>query len=282
MPSESDKYPTESGRRRFVKGVVGSAGLAGAGTAGVASMNATTSAPGAGGGAVTYYGIENTDGPAPRAMPIIPIDIDDDGYLKGRWTGFETVEAKDGSTKQVVVTEAIGGVEYSPRWFQFCGVQGVGGLTPDYDGDNYLRYADSRQAYDWQPSEGRVNVTDFDDHETWTNGIGDPGVGKPALCVWRSQGVDTPMPVQVIRSDSVASAAEGDSAPAKWLAAATESGCMAFLNKCTHFCCTPKFKAAGSPKFGAGNDVYCQCHQSVYDPYSVVKRTFTALPRPGD
>ena len=35
-----------------------------------------------------------------------------------------------------------------------------------------------------------------------------------------------------------------------------------------------------SANFGAENDVYCQCHQSIYDPFSIVKKSFVALPRP--
>ena len=37
-----DKYPSESGRRRFVKGVVGSAALSGVGVSGAATVNLTT------------------------------------------------------------------------------------------------------------------------------------------------------------------------------------------------------------------------------------------------
>jgi Rieske Fe-S protein len=43
----------------------------------------------------------------------------------------------------------------------------------------------------------------------------------------------------------------------------------------------PGFKhIAGSAAFDAENRVYCQCHQSVYDPFSVVSGSFVALPRP--
>ncbi|MFC3477772.1 Rieske (2Fe-2S) protein [Halobacterium litoreum] len=279
MPSE--KYP-DSGRRRFVKGVVGSAGLAGVGTAGTAAVNSLVSSTGVGGGAVTYYGIENTDGPAPRAMPQIPVELDDDGYLKGKWTGFEEVEAKDGGTKRIANAEEIAGVDYSPRWFQYCGIQGVAGLQPDYDGDNYFRYAGGGRAYDWQPSDGRVNVEDFADYETWTNGVGKDGLGKGAFTTWRSQNVDTTIPVQIIRSTRIEAAANGDGEAADWLAESTAEGFMAVLNKCTHYCCTPKFKSPQGVKFDAENGVYCPCHQSSYDPFSIVKRSYTALPRPGD
>jgi len=33
-------------------------------------------------------------------------------------------------------------------------------------------------------------------------------------------------------------------------------------------------------KFDAEDMIYCPCHQSVYDPFSLVKKSFVALPRP--
>jgi Rieske Fe-S protein len=280
MPAD-DKYPSSSGRRRFVKGIVGSAGLTAAGTAGTAAVSSMVSSTGIGGGTVTYYGVENTDGPAPRAMPQIPVELDAEGYLKGRWTGFEEVKAKDGSTKRVVQTEEIGGIEYSPRWFQYCGIQGVSGLDPGYEGDNYFRYSGSPRAYDWQPSSGRIHVDDFQNYETWTNDVGTDGLGKPAFATWRSQDVDTTIPVQIIRSERIEAAADSDgSGAAKWLDGSTDEGFMAVLNKCTHYCCTPKFKSEQGVKFGGADGAYCPCHQSVYDPFSIVKRSYTALPRP--
>jgi Rieske Fe-S protein len=43
----------------------------------------------------------------------------------------------------------------------------------------------------------------------------------------------------------------------------------------------PGFKAlSGSANFGAEDRVYCQCHQSVYNPFEPVQKSFVALPRP--
>ena len=67
----------------------------------------------------------------------------------------------------------------------------------------------------------------------------------------------------------------------EWLDAASEQNFVAWLDKCTHFCCVPTFKGtAQSAQFEAENDVYCPCHQSVYDPYSIVRGSYVALPRP--
>ena len=274
--ADSDKYPSETGRRRFVKGVVGAGALAGTGTGAAAAITTATSSTGAGGGITQYKGIENTDGPAPRGMPMVPIEIDSEGFLKGVWPDVETVEE---AGRQIQVAEMeLGGVTYSSEWFQYCGVQTYQGVRPEYESDNYLRA--SPGTYDWQDeiySEGdRINVADFQDYETWTNGIGTPGIGKPAITTWRSQEAENTMPVQVLRSERIEQMAQND----EWLNAATSQGFIAWLDKCTHFCCVPNFKSPGSAKFGGENAVYCQCHQSVYDPFSIVDKQFVALPRP--
>ena len=67
----------------------------------------------------------------------------------------------------------------------------------------------------------------------------------------------------------------------EWLQASTSEGFIAWLNKCTHFCCVPGYKqAADAARFGGEDGVYCQCHQSVYDPFSIVQTLFIARPRP--
>ncbi len=276
--TDSDKYPTESGRRRFVKGVVGASTLSAVGTGAAASIGTATSSTGAGGGVTQYLAIENTAGPAPRGMPQIPVEIDGEGFLKGVWP--------DSVNDEGVATMSIGGQTYRSSWFQYCGVQTYPGVEPEADQDNFFRAA-QRPPYDWQPEvvEGgeKLHVDMFSDYEEWGNGIGRAGVGKPAMASWRS--VDVPptstMPVQVLRSARIERLAGGDSQHAEWLSATTDQGFIAWLDKCTHFCCVPGFKSfSDSAKFGAEDKVYCQCHQSVYDPFSIVQKQFVALPRP--
>jgi len=284
MPIDEDKYPAESDRRRFVKGVVGSAALVGFGGTGAITVDSLTNPTGAGGGTVLSRVVENTGGPAPRGMPVIPIQFDDEGYLQGLFPEWEEVE-EQGRTFQIAETE-IGGVTYGAEWFQYCGVQSYAGLQPDADQDQYFRYTTN---YEWHADmEGeKVHRSHFEEgdgctgYEEWGNGIGDAGVGKPAAATWRSQdvgGKDT-MPVQIIKSTNVEEmTANSDDAFVK---EAAPDGFIANLNKCTHFCCVPGFKTQeSSVKFGGENDIYCQCHQSVYDPFSVVEAQFTALPRP--
>jgi Rieske Fe-S protein len=275
MPLDEDKYPAESDRRRFVKGVVGSAALTGLGGTGAVTLDSITSPTGEGGGATTFQAMENTAGPAPRGMPVIPLEIDDEGYIKGRFPEYEQV-TEGGKTRNVSQT-TIGGVTYGVRWFQYCGIQSYAGIQPDADQDNYFRYGSD---YDWHADkEGeKVHVDDFTDYESWTNGIGKAN-GKPASATWRSQGLggkDT-IPVQIIRSAEVENMDKN-----AFLDEATPKGFIANLNKCTHFCCVPAFKASGSAKFNAENDIYCPCHQSVYDPFNIVEKTYTALPRPDE
>ncbi|ELZ94056.1 menaquinol--cytochrome-c reductase [Haloferax mucosum ATCC BAA-1512] len=278
--SDSDKYPADSGRRRFVKGVVGGATLAGVGTTGAAAVNTATFSSGKGGGSTQAYAIENTAGPAPRGMPIIPIEIDGDGFIKGIWPETQTLSQGGVEVQLAQVDDFKGtGITYSQDWFQYCGVQSYEGLQPDFDSDNYFR-SDAGK-YDWQQetysSGDKLNIADFDDYAEWGNDIGQAGLGKPATGTWRSQDVENVIPIQVLRSKRIEKAAQDND----FLAAATDQGVLAWLNKCTHFCCVPGYKqSSDAAKFNAEDGVYCQCHQSVYDPFSIVQTLFTALPRP--
>ncbi|WP_284010245.1 Rieske 2Fe-2S domain-containing protein [Haloarcula pelagica] len=283
---QSDKYPPQSGRRRFVKGMVGASALAGAATAGGLAVDATTDQSGVGGGGATYVGINNIDGPAGRPMPLLPIEIDD-GALKGVWPAV--VEKTKGERTYRVAEEELGGLTYSQRWFQYCGLEVTEGLHPNPDRDPYLR---SAGRYDWQSGlddGAKLRVEQFRDYEEWGNGIGRDGLGKPALATWRSQGdVTTPIQVLVFRTPELPKmiAGEGEYAELSqrvrtFLEAATAEEFMAWVNKCTHLCCNPGYKTIpGSADFGAENQVYCNCHQSVYDPFRPIEKTFVARPRP--
>jgi len=283
MPLDEDKYPEESGRRRFVTGVVGSAALASIGAGGAAAVDTMTDPSGEGGGTTEFVGVENIDGPAPRGMPIVPIEIQD-GQLTGVWPEYDP-------DARVAVARDFGGsgIDYSSAWFQYCGIQTAPGVRPQADQDNVLR--SSPGSYDWQSDVEQgapLTVDMFDDYESWGNGIGQAGLGKPASATWRSEGDVQSIPVQLIRSNQVAQMAAGEDeysdlpgSVRQFVAAAAPEGFIAWVNKCTHFCCVPGWKTqAGSAAFNAENDIYCQCHQSVYDPFSPVVTQFVALPRP--
>lgn len=276
---DNDKYPAETGRRRFVKGVVGAASLGAIATGTGVATTSLTSSSGKGGGTTQFKAIENTDGPAPRGMPQIPIEINDNDEIIGRWP--EPEEVQEGGQTHMVSETDIGGVTYSTEWFQYCGVQTYEGIDPEADQDNvFVSSPDS--SYEWQSELGdgeALTVSHFDDYEEWGNDIGQSGLGKPAKATWRSEGTETAIPVQVMRSSQIEEMAQND----EWLQASTDQGIMAWLNKCTHYCCVPGYKTnEGSAAFGAEDQVYCQCHQSVYNPFSIVEKTFTAFPRPSD
>ncbi|MFB6183154.1 MAG: ubiquinol-cytochrome c reductase iron-sulfur subunit [Haloarculaceae archaeon] len=286
MPEDEDKYPSETGRRRFVKGVVGSAALAAVGTGSAAAISTATSPTGAGGGPTQYIGIHNVSGPAPRGMPMIPIEITDAGELKGVWPEVTT---KTEAGRQIKVAETeIGGFTFSSEWFQYCGVQTYASLQPDADQDNFFRTA-AGSPYDWQTQDPgtKLTVDMFDDYKSWGNGIGKSGIGKPAQGMWRSKGDVKSLPVQVIRSERVPKIAKGEGKYAdipenvrKFFDAATAKSFVAWLDKCTHFCCVPGFKT--STYANAEDLVYCPCHQSIYDPFHPVQKQFIALPRPNE
>jgi len=292
MPLDEDKYPAETGRRRFVKGVIGSAALASVGTGGAAAVNTTTSASGGGGGPTQFVAIENTDGPAPRGMPIIPLEVNSSDQLVGIFPEATTEEV--GGVERTVAETDMGGITYSSQWFQYCGIEQYAGAQPGADADNLLR-AGAGESYEWQADiEGGepLTVDMFEDYETWGNGIGRSGLGKPASARWRSEGEEAKtIPVQVLRTPELPKMINGEQGfrdystiqpnVRSFLEAATEADFMAWLNKCTHFCCVPSYKQlAGSANFGGENQVYCQCHQSLYDPYSPLLTQFIARPRP--
>lgn len=284
MPVDEDKYPEESGRRRFIKGVVGSATLAGVTAGAGASLNLATSAPGAGGGTVEFIGIEIKDGPAPRGMPIIPIEIGSGGELQGLFPEAEEV-TRQGRTVQIAET-TVGGTNYSSTWFQYCGVQQYAGTQPGADANN--TFLAKPGTYDWMSdlSAGDpLTVDNFSDYKEWGNGIGRSGIGKPAMGDWRNTEDGRPMPVQVMRSPEVPKMVNGEGKYSAlpgdvrdFLGEATQDGFIAWMDKCTHFCCVPGFKTQDYP--GAEDAVYCQCHQSIYDPFNPTKYQFVALPRP--
>jgi len=283
MPLDEDKYPAETGRRRFVSGVVGSAALSAVGVGGAAAVDTITDAAGEGGGTTTFVAVENTGGPAPRGMPIIPIEIND-GELSGFWPEFD-------EDAGVALAKDFGGsgIDYSSAWFQYCGVQTAEGIQPQADQDNVLR--SNPGTFEWQGDTEKgtpLTVDMFDDYQSWGNGIGQSGLGKPASATWRSEGDVQTITVQIIRSTEVEKMANGEgeyselpSNVQQFVSEATDQGFIAWLNKCTHFCCVPGFKTQeGSVNFGGEDAIYCQCHQSVYDPFSPVMKQFVALPRP--
>lgn len=277
--SESDKYPAESGRRRFVKGVVGGAALAGVGAMGSATVNTLTTSGGVGGGATVAMTIEHTGGPAPRGLPQIPVQVTGDGFIEGIWPETTTI-TQEGQEIEVA-QEDLGGKTYSGEWFQYCGVESQENVAPDFESDNLFRAEPGK--YDWQDETydagDKIHVDDFQNYSEWGNGIGSDGVGKPASATWRSEDADTNLNVIVIRSKLIEEAAQNN----EWLSASTDQGFMAYLSVCTHFCCIPDYKVLEeSARYDAEDGTYCVCHQSTYNPFTMEEALFIARPRPSE
>lgn len=222
----------------------------------------------------SYRGIRPVSGPAPRALPQVPVAVDDEGYLHGRWPPDTTGDS---------TAMTLGGVRYTAAWFQYCGYRDHPGFRPDADQDTYFRSVNS-PVYDWQASAyesgERLHVSDFADYETWTNGVGTPGIGKPAVTTWRSQGLDgPPFRVHVLRSPKVSTIREaGD----EWMdVSTTADGFIAWAAQCTHRCCTPVFKQfekgadLNLPESYDSDLVYCPCHASQFDQFDIVESSFT-------
>lgn len=255
-------------RRRFLKGVVGGAAAVSLATAGAVSVETMTSTRSRGGGLIGYRGISNVTGPAPRALPQVPLTVDEEGYLRGRWPDT----GSDG-----VPSATLGGVTYSADWFRYCGFEEHDGFRPERTQTAYLRAA-TDAPYEWQAEQfeagERLHVDDFADYRDWGNGIGTAGLGKPAMAQWRSEDTDRSFPVQVLRSSRIG---EMHDRGGEWIRASTSRDFLAWAATCTYKCTTTAFKGyEASEVFDAGDLVYCPKHQSLFDPFEVVSAQYIA------
>lgn len=252
-------------RRRFLKGMVGGGATVSLTTTAVVGVETITAKRGGGGGLTEYRGIRNVTGPAPRALPQVPVTVDENGYLRGHWP--------DASSD--VPSTTLGGETYSADWFRYCGFENHDGFRPESTQTGYLR-AVAEPPYRWQADDfdggERLRASDFEDYEDWENGIGTDGLGKPAMAQWRSEGSDESFPVQVLRSTRVRELREGGD---EWLRASTSQDFIAWAAACTNNCATTAFKGyEESEVFDAGDLVYCPEHQSLFDPFDVVSARY--------
>ncbi|MDY7082459.1 MAG: ubiquinol-cytochrome c reductase iron-sulfur subunit, partial [Halobacteria archaeon] len=184
-------------------------------------------------------------------------------------------------------TMNIAGVEYSMDWFQYCGVQGYPGVRPSFESNNRFHYSD--RAWHSDMAGNVMKVSDFDDWQSYQGSAqgATEGLGKPAWGTWRSQDVDQTMPVAIIKTDKqrLLDNAKNDQ-QRQWINETCPQGFIGWLNKCTHFCCVPQgfqttnYGCGSGGSVCAADKVYCQCHQSIYDPFNVVQENMIALPRP--
>lgn len=248
-------------RRTFVKGCV-TASIAGTALAAGYSMANPLSLGGGATKTVHYFGTKKVGGPAPRGIPTLPLTFASDGSISGSPTlaGQNILD-----------------------WYHYCGHSQAPGLQTTYTGDEKLYYFVSKDkiatGYDpWYrdhiPAEGGfgdpVNVKDF---ASYANASTKDDVHGAAVA-WRSKGqsgknIVTGVLLRIPDSMKALVAYEGAD-PTLVGQAGLADGFLAFVTFCTHFCCVPGWHEADLAKAqGAWDDIFCTCHGSQYDPFTL-------------
>ncbi len=238
-------------RRSFVKGcaIAGTAGVAAA--AGFSMGKPISLVQGGTIKNVEYIAAKKVGGPAPRGIPLLPLEVGDDGVIRGSPT-------LDG--------------ESVLDWYKYCGHEGAPGLQEAYEGDEVLRYfvVPSKLAQGFDPWYGDrigepVKAEHFEEMD------------RGAAVQWRSQGEEGAniISATIIKTSPERHAFEGVPQDLV-MEAGLEDGFVAFVSFCTHFCCVPGWKEAEDQARarGAWDDLYCTCHHSIYDPFTLSSDSF--------
>jgi nitrite reductase/ring-hydroxylating ferredoxin subunit len=196
---------------------------------------------------VEYLGARVGGGPVERGVPLVAVQVAEDGVVTGR--------------VNVPGSDPV----YSLRWFEYCHLQRSPALRPDPGRSNAFVYAQN-------PAKMAVAERELGEPLWYAEKVGQPvrawdftSPGMGALAAWRSQGlqVELAIPVVVLRLEAervVNPAPEGF----------VDQGLAAFAAACTHFCCTAGWKESAIPlRRGLFETIYCTCHDAVFDPYDV-------------
>jgi Rieske Fe-S protein len=251
-------------RRAFIKGcagagVVGALGAAGYGVARVPSDLKVEIVR------VTCPAIAVLKGsPAPYGLPLIPLRIDPTGDLHG---------VPDAAPSQL-------------DWYRYCSHERAPGLREEFASTNALTYfTEARDVEGERPWYAdrigqTVNANHFPERETLTLFEQQPGVGAPFA--WRSAGVDREdiltgivvrAPAHRLRFTERVDPEVRTTIEAEWFPrdpARPDQMFLAFCSFCSHFCCVPGFHAAkAAVNKGFADKVFCTCHDSRYDPFTI-------------
>lgn len=236
-------------RRTFVKGAMAGAAVGVIGAGGVATAGWLFGSEGAlkKERETDYVGAKVLTGSPTRfGVPIVPLQVDEAGYLMGR--------AED------------------LRPYLYCARdQKWPGRSDDYAGDDYLRYhvntykavrlseQEARERWWYHDKVGeRIHVSDFADRPNGT-GAGfrwrDPDERFPAF-----EGV-------LIKLSPDEIEAEGRAAVVRDRSMDRTHGLIAFDAACTHFCCIAGWhEDPTAEKLGLWDTIFCTCHNARFDP----------------
>jgi Rieske Fe-S protein len=243
-------------RRAFVKTAVAAAAVGAVGATGAGLVVPLSTAGGLKIRRFPYLGARRVDGPAPQGVPLIPIKINDAGEIEG----------------VPELEEPPSGIEHSLEWYRYCGHDQSPAFQKGHTDDNVLRYFSNpakvaKAAVDlgaplWYANKlgQKVVADDFKDQP--------PGTGAPFR--WRSEDLEGNDIVTGIIIKVDTGQMRGEDAKA-FMA----GDLVAFSSYCAHFCCVPGFKESKEAVAADWFDnMYCTCHNSVYDPLQIRKYKF--------
>lgn len=266
-------------RRSFIKACAG-VGAAGAAAAAGFGMLRPISDVDVNIVPISYPGVKVLKGsPAPYGMPLIPLEIED-GVLKGR---------PDAAEDQL-------------KWYKYCSHERAPGTFPEgaisgFTPTNEIKYFVTEEKIEkgldvWYEDliGNPIRADDFPKEEPNESFDSFTGVGAPFE--WRSEGVPAEskitgiivkFPKEELSFDSRVPAPQAEEMDAWFPEVPGEPenvflGCCSF---CTHFCCVPGFHEAElALSSGYGGTIFCTCHLSRYDPFTIqnYNRTIFTFP----
>lgn len=258
-------------RRSFIKACAGVAGAGAAAAAGF-GMFRPVSDVGVEIIPISYPGVKVLEGsPAPYGMPLIPLELTSDGALRG---------VPDVTDDQLM-------------WYKYCSHERAPGTFQDFESDNLISYYVTEEKIEkgldaWYKGQigDTIRVEDFPDEEPSDDFQQFPGVGAPFE--WRSAGVPSESKITGIVIKVPRDELEFNGPiPAPEEAFIVEHPddpeivFIATCSFCTHFCCVAGFHEAQlALSSGHGSRIFCTCHLSRYDPFTIetYNRTVFSFP----
>lgn len=205
----------------------------------------------------TYLGARRLSGPGPKGLPLIPIQVRPDGTLEGIPKG------------------GVPGYVHSTRWYAYCQHGAAPGVSPDYAGDNVLRYFQNpaKVASAERELGEPLWYAERLDQPMRASDFAQVGMGAPFR--WRSEGQEQ---TNVLTGVVI----KVDPGTVKGLVAEStiSRGFVAFASSCTRDCCVAGWKESKIARDqGRFDKMFCTCSDTAYDPLDL--RTYT-LPADDD